>query len=108
MNYILSKSDRKNKKLMIITPQGVGTTKASVAQGHKIHFGAYGYSDYILSKNIDKKNAYIARHKVNEDWTKNGINTAGFWSRWLLWNEPNLNDSIRDVEKRFNINIIKK
>lgn len=97
MEYILNKSNRKNKKFMITTPTN-----------NIIHFGAYGYSDYTINKNIDKKNAYIARHKVNEDWTKKGINSAGFWARWILWNEPNLNDSIRDAEKRFNIKIIKK
>lgn len=90
--YTLKKSNLDNKKLMIITPDG-----------HKIHFGASGYSDYTKNKNIDKKNAYIARHRINEDWSKKGIQTSGFWARWILWNKKTLLDSILDTAKRFNI-----
>lgn len=74
--------------------------------GH-VNFGATGYSDYILSGGDEnKKRAYIARHsKMNEDWTINGINTAGFFARWILWNQKTLKDSIKDTEKRFNIKI---
>ncbi len=34
-----------------------------------------------------------------------GIKTAGFWSRWVLWNLPTLQASISDVNKRVNINV---
>jgi hypothetical protein len=69
-----------------------------------IHIGAKGYSDFIESGgDEDKKRSYITRHKVNEDWTMSGIQTAGFWSRWLLWNKETLKESIDDVKKRFQI-----
>ena len=55
-----------------------------------------------------KRQNYIARHRVRENWNKSGIHTAGFWSRWILWNKPTLQESINDVEKRFNIKIINK
>lgn len=33
-----------------------------------------------------KRAAYLARHgKMGEDWTKSGMLTPGFWSRWALW-----------------------
>ena len=48
-----------------------------------------------------EKNRYNNRHKINEDWTKNGIFTAGFWAKWILWNKPTLQESVADVEKRF-------
>ena len=72
-----------------------------------IDFGAEGYEDYILSGGDDKKKrAYIARHsKMNEDWTSNGIYTAGFWARHLLWSKPTLNEAINHIQKKFNINI---
>ena len=36
----------------------------------------------------EKKKAYLARHsKMGEDWTKSGIKTAGFYSRWVLWSD---------------------
>jgi len=27
--------------------------------------------------------------------------TAGFYSRWILWNEPSITQSLRDLKKRF-------
>jgi hypothetical protein len=72
-----------------------------------VKFGADGYSDFIQSKgDEEKKNSYVKRHKDNEDWSKKGIYTAGFWSRWLLWNKPTLKESIKDIEDRFNLDII--
>ena len=70
---------------------------------HKINFGAKNYLDYTLTNNEDQKKAYIARHKVNENWTKSGITTPGFWSRWILWNKKTVKLSIEDVKRRFNI-----
>lgn len=94
---ILKKSTNRTKKLMIILPSG-----------KKVHFGAKGYSDFTKHKDVDRKERYIIRHKKRENWKKSGINTAGFWSRWILWNKPGLASSIRDTEKRFNFKIIYK
>jgi hypothetical protein len=66
-----------------------------------IKFGAKGYSDFIQSGDETKKNAYIARHSKNEDW--NNPLTAGFWSRWVLWNKKTLKESISDVKNKFNL-----
>ena len=71
-----------------------------------VHFGADGYSDYTIHKDPERKQRYINRHKAKENWGKSGINTAGFWSRWILWNLPSLTGSINDTKKRFNINIV--
>lgn len=70
-----------------------------------VHFGAQGYSDFTKHKNEERKQRYIDRHKANEDWSKGGIGTAGFWSRWLLWNKPSIGESKRDIESRFNVKI---
>ena len=71
-----------------------------------VSFGAKGYSDYTLHKDSERKQRYIDRHKNNEDWSKEGIKTAGFYSRWILWNKPTLRGSINDTNNRFkNINI---
>jgi len=66
-----------------------------------IQFGAKGYSDYISSGDEEKKAAYIARHRVNENF--NSPMTAGALSRWILWNKPTLSASIADFKKRFNL-----
>lgn len=70
-----------------------------------LHFGDSSYDDFTTHANNKRRMSYIARHKANEDWTSTGLGTAGFWSRWLLWNKSSLFDSIKDVEKRFGIQI---
>ena len=92
----LSKSTSSGKKYMVKVKQNSGESKT-------IHFGASGYSDYTKHKDSERKERYISRHKKRENWSKSGINTAGFWSRWLLWNKPSLYASKKDIEKRFSI-----
>lgn len=90
IKYYPYTSDRADKKYYIITNDG-----------NKVYFGAAGYSDYTKHKDDKRKKAYIVRHRKNEDWGKSGINTAGFWSRWLLWNKKTINESYEDIKKRF-------
>ena len=92
--YILKKATSKNKKWMIITPDD-----------KVIQFGAEGMSDYTINKDPKRKESYLSRHRANENW--NDLKSAGAWSRWLLWNEPSLTKSIKDMERRFKIDIIK-
>jgi len=97
MSFIyFNKSTRKDKKYMV----RIDDTKT-------VHFGALGYSDYTKHKDKDRKKLYIKRHQKRENWTKSGLKTAGFWSRWILWNKPSLTASIKDVEKRFRVKIKK-
>ena len=91
IKYYPYKSDKPNKKYYIITNNN-----------KKVYFGASGYSDYTIHKDEARKQRYINRHK-NEVWTKSGIDTAGFWSRWLLWNLQTIKDSYNDIKRRFNI-----
>lgn len=93
--YTLSKSKSKNKKFKI-------------TNGKTINFGDNRYEDFTKHKDPNRKRLYILRHKKREDWTKSGIDTAGFWSKHILWNKNTLNKSIKDTENRFNIDIIKK
>ena len=80
--------------------------KWSVKVGDKtVNFGAKGYQDFTMHKDESRKKLYIQRHQANEDW-KN-VKTAGFWSRWLLWNKPTIQQSIDDIENKFSLNIIR-
>ena len=90
---ILKKSARPDKKF------------TAVVGGTQVHFGAVGYSDYTKHKDDERKERYIKRHNARENWTKSGVKSAGFWSRWVLWNKPNLEQSIKDTENRFGIHI---
>jgi hypothetical protein len=95
--FFLSTSTRPEKKYMIYDYDNPDKV---------IHFGAKGYQSYPDHKNLLRKKAYILRHKARENWGKSGMDTSGFFSRWLLWNKPSLADSIKDTEDRFDIKII--
>ena len=66
-----------------------------------IKFGAAGMSDFTKHKDEARKQRYLNRHKKSENWGKSGIDTAGFWSRWLLWNKPTIRESYDDIKQRF-------
>ena len=93
MIIFLKKSGRKDKKFMV------------VIDNKTVHFGQFGASDYTINKDPQRKRLYINRHRSNENWKKTGILTAGFWSRWLLWNETTISKSISSIEKKFNVKI---
>ncbi len=63
-----------------------------------MYFGASGYSDVTIHKDEQRKERCTKRHN-NENWSKSGIDTAGFWSRWLLCNKPTIKDSYMDIKK---------
>jgi hypothetical protein len=70
--------------------------------GEKIvHFGAKGYDDFTTSLSEVKKEAYIKRHQVREDWKD--PYKAGTLSRYILWNKPTIKESITDYKKRFKL-----
>jgi len=92
--FILQKSYLPSKKFQI----------TNVDTGKTIHFGARGYSDYTMHKDVERKNRYIARHKPRENF--NDLNSASAWASGILWNKKTIELSIRDMEKRFDIKII--
>jgi hypothetical protein len=95
MNVYLDYSPLAKKKFRVVFPDG-----------YKVDFGAIGYPDFTTKKGTDikKKEMYLKRHFKRENW--NDLKSAGFWATNLLWNQPTLQGSIRDIEKRYNINII--
>ena len=92
-------STNEDKKLMAKFENN-GRTKT-------IHFGAKGYMDYTKYYAKDpaeakiKRDAYDARHKVNEDWSN--PQTAGTLSKYILWNKSTIEASKADFKKRFNL-----
>ena len=53
---------------------------------------------------IEKKDTQIGI--INEDRSKSGAKTVGFYSKHVLWNKPALTASIDDISKRFkNLNV---
>ena len=72
---------------------------AIINDNKKVSFGATGYSDFTKHKDEERKDRYIARHKVNQDWKD--YNTAGFWAKNLFWNRPTIEASVRDANRKF-------
>lgn len=87
---IIKPSKRKEKRFQAIFPDN--TT---------IHFGSKGASTFIDNGNKKKRENYIKRHQVNEDWTK--IN-PGSLSRFILWGDSsNIDKNFYDFKKKFNV-----
>jgi len=98
MYFILQKLSPSNSKKYQIYEVYDDGTRSKI-----IKFGAQGYEDYTIHKDIERKNRYIVRHHAREGWSKANAHTPGFWSRWLLWNEPTLSRSIQDLKDRMGI-----
>ena len=94
------KSTNPSKKYMVTIIDETNKSKT-------IHFGSADHEDYTIHKDKERMERYKKRHKTNENWKKSGIKSAGFWSRWVLWNKPSITASIADIKQRFNI-VIKK
>ena len=104
-----SKSKKSSKEKIILQKSNRSEKKYMVTIGKKtIHFGSSPYKSYEIHKDKARMLRYLNRHRSRENWSKSGIKTAGFWSRWILWNKPSLLASIKDTEKRFNIRIQRK
>ncbi len=96
----ITKSDKPAKKLMAVFEID--------GKQRTVHFGSAPNKDYTIYYKTEgksvadkKKDAYLARHKVNENW--NDPTTAGSLSRWVLWNKPTISASISDFKKRFSL-----
>ena len=92
IKYYPYKSYKPNKKYYIITNNN-----------KKVYFGQASASDFTIHKDEARKQRYINRHKNNENWTKSGINTAGWWSRWILWHKPTMKESYTDIKRCFSM-----
>lgn len=87
-------SKRPGKKYDAVFETDTGRTK-------RVSFGQAGAPDFTKTGDEERKRLYLIRHAANENWDK--PDTPGALSRWLLWNKPTLEESIRDFRRRFKI-----
>ena len=87
-------SSRKNKKYAAV-----------FEKGQAVHFGEKGSEDFTMHGDEKRKTRYVNRHRSRENWTENGLRTAGFWSRWLLWNKPSIAQAIQDMNQQFRLTV---
>jgi hypothetical protein len=86
-------STRKNKKLMMTIIQN--------KQFKTIHFGSDKSQTYVEGASKQKRDNYIKRHQVNENW--NQVN-PGSASRFILWGDStNLETNLKSFLRRFKI-----
>ena len=103
MEVIIKLSDKPDKRYMAVfydKNKKIKTTHFGYAITDENGRKKYG-STYIDHKNDDLKEAYIARHKVNEDF--NDYMSAGSLSRYILWEKKSLRDAINDYKRRFKL-----
>lgn len=93
---VIEKGTGKNKKWKAIFYDDEGKKIKTV------QFGSKGMSDFTIHKDKERKQRYLDRHRKRENW--NDPMTAGALSRWILWNKPTLEGSIKDFKKRFKMN----
>jgi hypothetical protein len=77
-----------------------GKKWVAIFKDHKpVHFGGIGYEDYTHHKDPERRRLYIERHQKKEDWSN--PYKAGTLSRYLLWEYTNLEQAIKEYNKRF-------
>jgi hypothetical protein len=97
-SFVVRRSARPGKKW---TAQGTTRSGRRVT----VQFGARGYQDYTQHGDAQRRARYLTRHRARESWGAAGIGTAGFWSRWLLWNRPTVRASAADISRRFGVRV---
>ena len=78
---------------------GVHKWVAEFDDGTHTRYGAVGYDDYTTGHDQDQRLRYLTRHSKRENW--NNPKSAGALSRWILWNLPTIEASLRDYKRRF-------
>ena len=115
MEVIIKLSDRPDKRYMAVfydRGSRPPTTKNEEVKNKKVKTTHFGYaitdndikkygSTYIDHKNDTLKEAYIARHKVNEDFSD--YMSAGSLAYHILWNKKTLREAISDYKRRFRL-----
>ena len=91
-------------KLLTIKNTPAGDPKKMVAvfmdngKEKSIKFGAKGSETFAEGASKEKQQAYLARHRVGENWNK--INPASL-SRYVLWSSTSLPQGIKNFKNKF-------
>ena len=96
MNIVIKKSSQPDKKFTAV-----------IDNKKQVHFGGIKengkpYSDFTQHRDEERKNRYLQRHK--KDHFNNPLYPS-FYSTNLLWNKKTLSESIKDTNRKYNVNI---
>lgn len=73
-----------------------------------VSFGAKGYMDYTRYYKRDpelakqKRRAYIARHRANEEHLWRHPTIPATLARYILWEKPTVEKAVEAFKRRFN------
>jgi len=93
--------------LMTVLPSNSKTKKYTATfmingKEKKTSFGAKGYTDYLLSKDKERRDRYRKRH--SKDLKTGDPMRAGYLSYYLLWGDStSLKQNIKYYKKRFKL-----
>ena len=99
-----SPSKRQKLKLLKIIKSDKPDKKyaAYFSDGTITHFGSKPHSDFLHHRDTERRERYIKRHRVNEDFNK--PKTAGSLSIHILWGPTtSFRENIKIFKKRFNL-----
>lgn len=98
IKMIVKKSDKSGKKYVAIFSHKKDGKEKVIRTSH---FGAEGMTDYLLSKDKDRRDRYRSRHRKDLE-TKDPMR-AGYLSWFLLWGDStSLRENIKSYKSRFN------
>jgi hypothetical protein len=87
----IARAPPESKKKLVVSVVSKNSTR-------NIQIGDRKYEDYTIHRDDERKAKYIQRHSRNrERYGLDGIKTAGFYSRWLLWSKPTLIEAAKDL-----------
>ena len=67
--------------------------------GKTVNFGAKGYENFTEHGDEARRKSYLARHGCGKKSWRDKT-TAGYWSRWLLWEKPSLQAAARALRRK--------
>jgi hypothetical protein len=79
----------------------VGIFTDDEGKERRTKFGAKGYEDMTIHKNLIRRSQYLARHRKNEDWYD--MYSPGALSRWILWDTSSFGANIQRFKRRFGL-----
>jgi hypothetical protein len=86
---------------LIKSPNPSKKYRAMFDDGTHTDFGASGYQDFTIHRDLMRQMNYLSRHRATENW--NDYKSAGALSRWILWSEPTIAEGLKKYKERFNL-----
>ena len=85
-----------------IAPSSRAAYKYKASDGSRAtHFGARGHQDYTTHRDEKRRMNYLSRHASREDWGRSGVMTAGWLSRYILWEKPTIREAVAAASRLY-------